>query len=323
MMAGTIIREGKIMFHTEKETTEHPILLCGEITKGGSLRQLEMSLESRKLNHLVKDVRQRGRGNQKGDAPQQAKIINMIRTRLKKEKNRKARETIEAWINTPITFPLVSTEDVSKEPLIVEAEVEGYLVRLKDTQTNLVGFAREVIKQLGKIELEVCFGNEGLSRRTTMKFTVIKAPSPYNIILGRLCLKVLRAIPSTIHSMMKFPIPKGITTLVTRSVIISECRRLEKKQMIEEKATEVERRKEEGGLSEECKSQLKLLLKNNMEIFAWEPTDMTGVPRRIIEYSLNVNASIELMCQKWRVLAPKKSQAVTREVSEWVKAGIV
>ncbi|GKA33273.1 hypothetical protein Tco_0719640 [Tanacetum coccineum] len=99
-------------------------------------------------------------------------------------------------------------------------------------------FAREVIKQLGKIELEVCFGNE-------------------------------------------------------------------------------------GGLSEECKSQLKLLLKNNMEIFAWEPTDMTGVPRRIIEYSLNVNASIELMCQKQRVLAPKKSQAVTREVSEWVKAGIV
>ncbi|GKA33272.1 hypothetical protein Tco_0719639 [Tanacetum coccineum] len=53
----------------------------------------------------------------------------MIRTRLEKEKNRKARETTEAWINTPITFPLVSTKDVSKEPLIVEAEVEGYLVR--------------------------------------------------------------------------------------------------------------------------------------------------------------------------------------------------
>ncbi|GKA50431.1 hypothetical protein Tco_0743504 [Tanacetum coccineum] len=67
----------------------------------------------------------RCRGNQRGDAPQQAKIINMIRTRLDKEKNRKARETTEAWINTPITFPLVSTEDVSKEPLIVEAEVEG------------------------------------------------------------------------------------------------------------------------------------------------------------------------------------------------------
>ncbi|GKF73872.1 hypothetical protein Tco_0220204, partial [Tanacetum coccineum] len=31
--------------------------------------------------------------------------------------------------------------------------------------------------------------------------------------------------------------------------------------------------------SEACKSQLRLLLKENMEIFAWEPIDMTGVPR--------------------------------------------
>ncbi|GJS32270.1 hypothetical protein Tco_0530652 [Tanacetum coccineum] len=87
--------------------------------------------------------------------------------------------------------------------------------------------------------------------------------------------------------------PKGMATLVTRSVIILECRRLEKKQMVEGKTTGVERMKEEGvkevsmtnevlvnptftdqlviirgGLSEECKSQLKLLLKDNMEIFA-------------------------------------------------------
>ncbi|GKB09772.1 hypothetical protein Tco_0843695 [Tanacetum coccineum] len=37
-------------------------------------------------------VRHRGRGNQRGDAPQQAKIINIIGTRPKKEKKRKARE---------------------------------------------------------------------------------------------------------------------------------------------------------------------------------------------------------------------------------------
>ncbi|GKF50111.1 hypothetical protein Tco_0143362 [Tanacetum coccineum] len=33
------------------------------------------------------------------------------------------------WMDTPITFPLISTEDVLDEALIVEAEVEGYLVR--------------------------------------------------------------------------------------------------------------------------------------------------------------------------------------------------
>ncbi|GJV67422.1 hypothetical protein Tco_1482931 [Tanacetum coccineum] len=53
---------------------------------------------------LVKDVRQRGRGNQRGEAPQQAKVINMIKTMPVKEKKRKARETTEAWMN-PYNFP--------------------------------------------------------------------------------------------------------------------------------------------------------------------------------------------------------------------------
>ncbi|GJX13819.1 hypothetical protein Tco_0205577 [Tanacetum coccineum] len=50
-------------------------------------------------------------------------------------------------------------------------------------------------REIGKIELEVSFGNEGLYRRTMMKFTIMRASSPY---------KELRAIASTIHAMMKF-----------------------------------------------------------------------------------------------------------------------
>ncbi|GKF21651.1 reverse transcriptase domain-containing protein, partial [Tanacetum coccineum] len=41
-------------------------------------KQLEIALESGKLNHLVKDVRQRGRGSHGRDDPQQTKIINVI-----------------------------------------------------------------------------------------------------------------------------------------------------------------------------------------------------------------------------------------------------
>ncbi|GJZ74777.1 reverse transcriptase domain-containing protein [Tanacetum coccineum] len=160
------------------------------------------------------------------------------------------------------------TDDASDEPLIIEAEVEGYLVRrvyvdegssvevmfehcfenlpekvkagLRETRTDLVGFAGEVSKPLGKIDLEVCFGNEGLSRRTSMKFIVIRAPSPYNVILGRPGLKILHAIPSTIHSMIKFPTPKGIATLIARTITIAECRKREEKQMIGEEAPQEE-----------------------------------------------------------------------------------
>ncbi|GKF01411.1 reverse transcriptase domain-containing protein [Tanacetum coccineum] len=151
-------------------------------------------------------------------------------------------------------------EDASNEPFIIEDVMEGYLMRrvyvdqgasvevmfehcfknlslamrscLRSTQMDLVGFAGGVVKPLGKNELEVVFRDGGLFRRVMINFTVVRAPSPYNIILGRTGLRTLRAVSSTIHSMVKFPTPRGVATLVTRTMIISECRRLEKKQMI-------------------------------------------------------------------------------------------
>ncbi|GKB37575.1 reverse transcriptase domain-containing protein [Tanacetum coccineum] len=116
-------------------------------------------------------------------------------------------------------------------------------------------------------------------------------------------LKTLRAVSSTIHSMVKFPTPRGIATLVTRTMIICKCSRLEKEQMVER--------------------ELRALLKRNLDVLAWEPADMTGIPRRIIEHILNVNPSVEPIAQKRRVLASNRSQAVTKKVEEWVKAGIV
>ncbi|GKG40562.1 hypothetical protein Tco_0467339 [Tanacetum coccineum] len=89
-----------------------------------------MALESGKLNHLVKDVRQRGRGSHGRDDPQPAKIINVISVNSVKDKKRKVREATESWMNIPISFPAISSEDISEEPLIVEAEVEGYLASL-------------------------------------------------------------------------------------------------------------------------------------------------------------------------------------------------
>nr|GEY75464.1 reverse transcriptase domain-containing protein [Tanacetum cinerariifolium] len=52
-------------------------------------KQLEMALESRKLNHLVKDVRQGGRGPHGRDDPQPAKIVNVISVNSMKDKKRK------------------------------------------------------------------------------------------------------------------------------------------------------------------------------------------------------------------------------------------
>ncbi|GJR09833.1 reverse transcriptase domain-containing protein [Tanacetum coccineum] len=111
--------------------------------------------------------------------------------------------------------------------------------------------------------------------------------------------------------MIKFPTPKGIATLIARTITIAECRLREEKQMIREETPQEEEGVDVteqiiinpsfpdqmvtigGRLSKGCKEQLKMLLKGNMEVFAWEPADMTGVPRRVIEHALNVNHSLD------------------------------
>nr|GEU67159.1 reverse transcriptase domain-containing protein [Tanacetum cinerariifolium] len=86
------------------------------------------------------------------------------------------------WMKVPITFPPVLARDLSEEALVIEAELEGYLVRriyidegasieimfehcfnmlnpfvrsrLVETQTTVSGFSGEQVKPLGKIELD-------------------------------------------------------------------------------------------------------------------------------------------------------------------------
>ncbi|GKC52841.1 reverse transcriptase domain-containing protein [Tanacetum coccineum] len=70
-----------------------------------------------------------------------------------------------------------------------------------------------------------------------------------------------------------------------------------------------------GGLSDAARDQLKCLLKDNLGVFAWEPSDMTGVSRRVIEHALNVNPSLDPVCQKQRTFSTEKSEVVTNECS--------
>ncbi|GKE57969.1 hypothetical protein Tco_1497154 [Tanacetum coccineum] len=69
-----------------------------------------------------------------------------------------------------------------------------------------------------------------------------RASSPYNIILGRTDLRELRVVSSTVHAMMKFPTPKGISTLCARAEPVYECRwsewKVAKQEEMKEKAEE-------------------------------------------------------------------------------------
>nr|GFD07566.1 reverse transcriptase domain-containing protein [Tanacetum cinerariifolium] len=68
-----------------------------------------------------------------------------------------------------------------------------------------------------------------------------------------------------------------------------------------------------GSLSDAGCTELCSLLKKNLDIFAWQPSDMTGVPRSIAEHRLN----------KKKGQAPERTKAIQTEVEKLVEAGIM
>ncbi|GKD99529.1 reverse transcriptase domain-containing protein [Tanacetum coccineum] len=136
--------------------------------------------------------------------------------------------------------------------------------------------------------------------------------------------------------MMKFPTPWGVATIVSQTPVVFECRRQGKKQTVEppenvktqDNVSPIEQVLINPAfpeqlvvigkdLSLEGSTQLKNLLKKNIDIFAWEPSNMTGVPKRIIKHSLNANPSITPVSQKRRVFCSKKSQVVRKADGSW------
>ncbi|GJR80116.1 reverse transcriptase domain-containing protein [Tanacetum coccineum] len=73
----------------------------------------------------------------------------------------------------------------------------------------------------------------------------------------------------------------------------------------------------------EGRSKLCDLLRHNLDIFAWKPADMTGVPRHIVEHRLNVREGCPPIRQKKRGQAADRNKAIQEEVGKLVYAGIM
>ncbi|GJS31335.1 hypothetical protein Tco_0491955 [Tanacetum coccineum] len=168
----------------------------------------------------------------------------MVRMWGKYHKRKYQRSQEEYWMNTPITFPLIPANDVSDGPLIIEAEVEDYLVR------------RVFVDQGATVQVmfEHCFDN-----------LPQKASDPE------------RRLDEEALKNKKHP--------AEDEVLVNPA-------FLEQRVT--------IGMqfSPACRLQMIYLLKDNKDVFTWKPSNMIGVPRRIIQHSLNVNLSITPVAQK-------------------------
>ncbi|GKB47024.1 reverse transcriptase domain-containing protein [Tanacetum coccineum] len=204
--------------------------------------------------------------------------------------------------------------------------------------TPLIGFSGEIIWPIGQIQLLVTIGDEEHSASALMNFVVVRSPSPYNGIIGRPGVRKLQAVPSTVHGMLKIPVEGGVITLKSSRLVPLECamvsgpeRTLPANEPTVEERIKVAINPEYpeqtimigSTLTEEGRNKLCSLLQQNLDVFAWKPADMTGVPRHIAEHRLNVRKGCSPVRQKKRGQAADRNQAIQEEVGKLVEAGIM
>ncbi|GJX66673.1 reverse transcriptase domain-containing protein [Tanacetum coccineum] len=178
--------------------------------------------------------------------------------------------------------------------------------------TSLTGFSRETIWTLGQHRLLVTIGDAEHSTKAWMSFMIVRSLSPYNGIIGRPGIKEIQPVPSTAHGMLKFPVDAGIVTIRSTILIPAECATVttSSKEIFKEAEVRHENFKVAlhpnfsdqevaigGTLSVKGLTELCSLLKENLDIFAWQPSDMTG--------------------------APKRAKAILEEIQKLVEAGIM
>ncbi|GJV38543.1 reverse transcriptase domain-containing protein [Tanacetum coccineum] len=215
--------------------------------------------------------------------------------------------------NTEIFFPPLGEDEGTEGPMIIEAEVGGHCIH----RMYVDGGSAESVQK---------------SR------TIVRSPSPYNRIIGRSGVKKLQAVPSNVHRMLKILVEGGVITLKSSRLVPMECAMVSgpegtpsaTKPTIEERvkvAINPEYPEQTvmigSTLTEESRNKLCGLLQRNLDIFAWRPADMTGVPRHIAEHRLNVREGCSPVRQKKRGQAADRNQAIQEEVGKLVEAVIM
>ncbi|GJU93201.1 reverse transcriptase domain-containing protein [Tanacetum coccineum] len=274
-------------------------------------KQIEELVRAGKLSHLIKEIKQ-GRdqpkvGKKEVLAKDKSTTIYMVQLwhRMTRQKVTQSFARVRE-----ITFPPLATSRGTECPLIIEAKIGGHMIHLMYVDE---GSSTEVL-------YEHCFNRlrpEIKSQMVPAMTSLIDFSGETTWPLRQLRLlteiREIQAVPSTAHKMLKFPVDEGIVTIRSTILIPNECATMTtvSKEILKENEVRHENFKValhpnfpdqevaiRGTLSAKGRTELCSLLKENLDIFAWQPSDMTGVPRSVAEHRLNIREGYPPVRQK-------------------------
>ncbi|XP_012844975.1 PREDICTED: uncharacterized protein LOC105965010 [Erythranthe guttata] len=228
--------------------------------------------------------------------------------------------------------------------------------------TMLYGFNGGSVRPLGQVKLTVSLGTNPLVKIKAVNFMVVDAPeSSYNMIIGRPLINTFRAIPSTYHMKMKFPVGNEVGEVIgdqtsSRSCYVESVRQGEKnKRGRESQGGTIDGKKVRTNTAEatpthtstseelievevipdrpecitrigssldgEMKEQLIGLLRDNSDVFAWKSEDLTGIDPSIMVHKLHINTKVRPVKQKKRHFGAIKDAIIKEEVDKLLQIG--
>ena len=64
-------------------------------------------------------------------------------------------------------------------------------------------------------------------------------------------------------------------------------------------------------------------LRANADVFAWSPSDMSGIPREVAEHALDIRAGSRPVKERLRRFDEEKRRAIDEEVQKLLAAGFI
>jgi hypothetical protein len=64
-------------------------------------------------------------------------------------------------------------------------------------------------------------------------------------------------------------------------------------------------------------------LQANLDVFVWQISDMSGIPREVIEQKLGIDLAYKPIKQNERRYTPKRCETIRQEVNKLLEAGLI
>ncbi|XP_073123141.1 uncharacterized protein [Henckelia pumila] len=219
-------------------------------------------------------------------------------------------------------------------------------------KTSLYGFAGHTVQPRGEVWLPITLGAGELRRTIMTLFSIVEAPSSYNVILGRPALNAFMAVASAYHQKIKFPVGNQIGEVKGDQPSSRRC--YADTVRVDNKKARGEQGRGDPGKKEVCTigevkeehevvqlfpeqpgkivkvardlevglmNQLKACLAKNTDVFAWSSQELTGIPPQVAEHKLNILPGARVIKQKKRHFGADKDKVIADQVRELKEAG--